>query len=163
MLSDVLSEIALCEPLAGRRDGPDVLLQCIVWVRGDRNTHMFGAVVEIRYDEPVRRDIREALLDACRSLLLRWLLNLTTLLVGMRIVAYDMETGIRVAKTVIFPQGFHALALIRDAICGVLKFVTLEQYVSKRHRDDKVYPRTPSSCKRIDFDNALSREIDRQR
>ena len=26
MVSDVLIEIALCEPLAGRRDGPDVLL-----------------------------------------------------------------------------------------------------------------------------------------
>ena len=124
---------------------------------------MFGAVVEIRYDELVRRDIREALLDACRSLLLRWLLNLTTLIVGMRIVAYYMDAGIRVAKTVISPQGFHALALIRDAICGVLKFVTLEQYVSKRHRDDKVDPGTPSSCKRIDVDNALSRGIDRQR
>ena len=115
---------------------------------------MFGAVVEIRYDEPVCRYIREAL---------RRFLNLTTLLVGMRIVAYDMETDIRVAKTVIVPQGFHTLALMRDAICGVLEFVTLEQYGTPRHGDDKVYPRTPSSCKRIDFDNALSREIDRQR
>jgi hypothetical protein len=84
------------------------------------------------------------------------------LLISVGVVANDVQACIRIAQTIIIPQSFHALTLVRNVISGVLHLVAFEQEEPPRHGHVKINACTSPLFERVNLYIVLACEIDLQ-